>query len=135
MEGRYPVFLGGQQIGEAVVHREGLYLCFLCRCRFSGEMIYRLMAEVGEKKENLGIPVPEGEWFCLHSRIPAKRLGEGELTVRAMPKHGVMPGRFVPLSPQEPFAYLKELKNAYLEIRNGQSGIVLRDEEPGAERI
>lgn len=132
MEGKYPVLMGGQQIGEATVRREGLYLCFFCRCRLSGEMICRLVAEAGGKKENLGIPVPEGDSFLLQTRIPAKRLGEGELTVRAVPKHGAMPGKFVPLSPQEPFHYLKELKNAYLEIRNGQAGIVLREE---TERI
>ena len=98
-------------------------------------MICRLVAEVGEKKENLGIPVPEGDCFLLQTRVPAKRLGEGELTVRAVPKHGSVSGKFVPLSPQEPFHYLKELKNAYLEIRNGQAGMVLREETPGTERI
>ena len=135
MEGSYPVLMGGQQVGDAAVHRDGLYLCFSCRCRFSGEMICRLVAEVDGKKENLGIPVPEGDCFHLQTRVPAKRLGEGELTVRAVPKHSSVSGKFVPLSPQEPFRYLKELKNAYLEIRNGQAGIVLREETPGAERI
>ena len=128
MEGRYPIQMGGEQIGEAEVRREGLYLCFSCRCRFSGEMICRLVAEADGKRENLGIPVPENGWFCLHSRVPAKRLGNGELTVRAVPKRGNVAGKFVPLSPREPFSYLKELKNAYLEIRNGQVGVVLREE-------
>ena len=135
MDAEYPIILGGQQVGKAAVRREGLYLCFFCQCHLGGEMVWRLVAETKGKKENLGIPVPEGAYFVLRSRIPAKKLGEGPLTVRAVPQHGTLTEKFVPLSPQEPFAYLRELENAYLEIRNGKMGIVLREKESSAERI
>ena len=127
MEERYPIFLGGQTVGEARVRREGLYYCFSCRCKLSGTMICRLTAVCDGIAENLGIPVPDGEWFCLNTRIPAKRLGEGMMTIRAVPKHGRLEGKFVPLSPEEPFAYLSRLKNAFLEVRGGQVGVTIRD--------
>ena len=129
MDGSYPISLGGQTVGEAAVRREGLYLRFSCRCRFSGEMIYRLMAQCGSTAVNLGIPVPEGEWFRLDTRIAAKTLGSGALTVHAIPKHGQLRGKFVPLAPEEPFAYLARMKNAFLEIRNGQTGIVIAEDD------
>ena len=34
-------------------------------------------------------------------------------------------GKFVPVYPEEPFAYMSRLKGAFLEIRNGQMGINL----------
>ena len=129
MEKRYPILLGGQSVGEALVCRQGLYVCFRCRCRLSGETVYRLTVVCGGCTENLGIPVPAGEWFCLDTRIPAKRLGEGEPVIRAVPKRAEMYGEFVPLSPEEPFAYLNRLKNAFLEERGGRLGVVLRDAE------
>lgn len=129
MEGTYPILLGGQAVGQANVCREGLYLHFSCRCRFSGEMIYRLTASTDECTENLGIPVPSGGQFCLDTKIPAKRLGKGALKITALPKHGALAGKFVPLSPEEPFAYLNRLKDAFLEIRAGQVGVVIPERD------
>ncbi len=125
MEGEYPILLGGQPIGQAQVRREGLYLCFSCRCRFSGEVIYRLTVSDDENTVNLGIPVPSGGRFCLDTRIPAKRFRRGALKFTALPKHSELTGKFVPLSPEEPFAYLNRLQNAYLQVRSGQVGIVI----------
>lgn len=129
MEGRYPILLGGQAVGEAQVMRQGLYLCFQCRCHFSGETMYRLTVTGGESTESLGIPAPKGEWFCLNARIPAKRLQSGDLVIRAVPKREALQGRFVPLSPEEPFGYLRRLKTAYLAVRNGQVGVVIQEQE------
>lgn len=128
MEGVYEVLLGGQSIGKAQVERQGLYYRFSCRCRFSGEVIYKLEVTCGDRTESLGIPVPEGGAFVLNTRVPVKRLGEGAPRFRAVPRHGALRGQFVPLSPEEPFAYLSRLQNAFLEIRDGRPGIVLRDD-------
>ena len=129
MEGIYPILLGGQVIGQAQVHREGLYLCFSCRCRLSGEVIYRLTVSDDENTTNLGIPVPSGGKFCLDSKIPAKRFRKGQLKITASPKHSDLAGKFVPLSPEEPFAYLNRLQNAYLQVRSGQVGVVIPEIE------
>ena len=59
------------------------------------------------------------------TRIPIKRLGEGELQFRAVPRHMEMQGQFIPVTPEEPFAYLSRLENAFMEIRSGKAGIVL----------
>ncbi len=90
--------------------------------------MYRLTVRCGEKTENLGIPVPEGSWFVLRTRIPVKKLGEGEMQIRAEPKHTDLSGKFIPLSPEEPFRYLRRLQDAFLQVRDGQVGIVLTDQ-------
>jgi hypothetical protein len=127
MEGIYPIERAGNTIGQAEVTRQGLYYHFTCRCRLSGEVICRLAAVCGDKVENLGVPVPENGEFVLRKKIPASHLGEGKLHIRVLPKHSELTGRFVPLSPEEPFRYLSRLQNAYLERRNGQVGIVIQE--------
>lgn len=121
------ILLGGQPIGRATVERDGLYYRFDCRCSLSGEVMYRLTARCGEKTESLGIPVPQNGAFTLRTRIPAKRLGEGEIRLLAVPKHDALEGKFIPLSPEEPFRYLQRLQNAFLQTRDGKVGVVIRD--------
>ncbi len=119
----YEVLLGGQPIGKAKVERQGLYYSISCRCRLSGEVVYKVTVSCGENTENLGILVPESGAFVLTTRIPVKRLGEGELAFQAVPRHTELRGKFVPISPETPFAYISRLENAFLEIRQGQLGI------------
>lgn len=123
----YEITQGNQVIGQACVQRQGLYYQINCRCRLSGEVICRIVVTCGGKQENLGIPVPEKDAYTLHTRISVSRLGEGGMSFRAVPRHNALEGKFVPLSPEEPFQYLSRLKNARLESRNGVVGIVLEE--------
>ena len=117
--------LGGQSVGKARVWQEGLYCCFDCRCSFTGEVVYRLQLCCGEQRENLGIPVPQGSGFHLRTKIPVKRLCQGITQIRAVPKHAELGEMFIPLSPEEPFKYLKRLQDAFLQIREGKVGVVI----------
>ena len=125
MEENYSVFFGSQAVGKVQVTRQGLYYRFLCRCQLSGDVVCRLHVRCGEKEESLGVVVPMGEGFGLETRLPMKRLGTGEMTFSLVPKHDAPRERFVPIYPEEPFAYLSRLKDAYLEKREGQPGAVI----------
>lgn len=127
MDGKYDILLGGESIGQAVVERQGLYYRFACRCRLTGGVIYRITVACGDRRENLGVPVPEGDAFVLTARLPVSRLGNGEPTFRAVPRHGDLEGKFIPLSLEAPFAYLSRLETAFLETRGGQLGVVVKD--------
>ena len=129
MEMQYEIMLGDKAVGKAEVYREGLYYRIRCRCELSGETVCRVAVRCGDRTESLGILVPEGRKFGLQTRIPVKKIGEGPLSFAAVPKHGPVEGRFVPLSPEEPFRYISKLKDAYLERRNGTIGVVIK--EPG----
>jgi hypothetical protein len=123
----YDILLGGESIGTAQVQRQGLYYIFDCRCDLSGEVVYRITVRCGENTQSLGIPVPDGNRFRLRTKIPVKNLGEGELSFRMVPKHANTDEKFVPISPEEPFRYLKRLQNAFLQVRDGKVGVVIRN--------
>lgn len=126
----YAVTFGEQTIGKAQVTRQGLYYHVVCRCNLSGEVMYRLEVSCGEKRENLGILVPEETGFGLDTRFPVSRVGEGTLRFRLLPRHDVLEGRrFVPITPEEPFSYLERLKDSFLEIQEGKKGVYLPREE------
>ena len=72
-----------------------------------------------------------GDYFGLRTKLAVKRLGKGVFHFRVLPKHPRDGGVYVPICPEEPFAYLTRLQNAFLEVRNGQVGVVLTDQPHG----
>ena len=121
------LMLGGKPVGKVQVLRQGLYYAFHCRCRVSGETAVRLLARCGERREDLGVLVPMEGGFGLDTRRPVKHLGDGEIQFLLASKHDPPQTHFAPISPEEPFAYLQRLKDAYLETRNGQKGAAWRE--------
>ena len=133
MEGVYDIFRGGEKIGRAEVKRQGLYYQFHCCCNLTGAVVYRLTVQCGDKTENLGIPIPDADSYRLKTRIPVSHFKEGEPAFRAVPRHPENLGKWIPLSPEEPFGYLTRLENAVLEQRGNQVGILLKDESPALQ--
>ena len=127
MVGTYEICLGASPVGEAIVEKQGLYYRISCRCRVNGATMQRVMVASGEKKVDLGICVPMGDDFGLDKRVPCKQFGEGKPEFFLTPRPQHSGGKFVAVYPEEPFAYMSRLKGAYLEIRNGQQGIVIRE--------
>lgn len=119
----YGVYFGEKTVGKAQVTQQGLYYHVVCRCSLSGEVMYRLEVACGEKRENLGILVPGENGFGLDTRFPISRVGRGALSFRLVPRHDTLRDRmFVSITPEEPFAYLSRLKDAFLEIQEGKKG-------------
>lgn len=127
LDGNYPVNFGGQAVGKVQVRRDGLYYCFFCRCRLSGDVVFRLAVTCGKRQENLGILVPDGDGFSLETRLAAKKLGGEELSFQLIPNRVVHPERFIPIYPEEPFAYLARLKDGYFSYRDGQPGVCIKE--------
>lgn len=127
MDGIYEISMGGKPIGKAVVRRMGLYYHFSCRCDLTGEVVCKLAVTCGDAQENLGVFVPMDGCFGIEKKLPVKRLGEGIPQFRVLPKHERIEGKFVPIYPEEPFAYMAKLKDAFLATQNGQVGIVIRE--------
>ena len=105
------------------VTRQGLYYRFVCRCKLTGEVVCRLYISCGGQQENLGVVVPSGDGFGLDTRLPVKRFREGEPSFSLIPKHEMVSGQFVPIVPEEPFAYIERLKTSFLVRKYGQLGI------------
>lgn len=126
MENWFAVHCGNTAVGKVRVTQQGLYYCFSCRCRVAGDAVYRLTVCCADKRENLGILVPVGGGFGIDTKLPAKRLGAGEMTFFLTPKHDAVEGQIVPVYPEEPFAYISRLKDAYLIKRNGKQCIAVK---------
>ena len=126
MERNYPVFFGNEQAGKVSVQRQGLYYRFRCRCRITGSEVYRIRVRCGGKQENLGIPVPVEGGFGLDTQLPVKRLGEGDMEFFLVPKGQLSAAAIAPVYPEEPFAYIARLKDAYLVRQNGIIGIGIK---------
>jgi hypothetical protein len=129
MDGEYEILMGNMPVGTAQVVRQGLYYLFQCNCGISGDVMCRVVVNCNGHHENLGILMPMGGGFGLTAKLAVKRLGKGKFRFRVLPKHQKCEYRFVPVYPEEPFAYLTRLKNAFLEVRNGQVGVVITDPE------
>lgn len=125
MDGEYEIRMGKEVVGTATVEQQGLYYRFSCRCRISGSVICRVTVSCNGHHENLGVLIPMGDGFGLNTKVAVKKLGKGQFQFRAMPKHQKNEGKFIPIYPEEPFSYISRLQNAFLEVRNGQAGVVL----------
>ena len=124
MDGNYDILRGGEKIGKAQVKQEGLYYRFRCVCSLTGEVIYRLIVTCGEKTENLGILIPDGDSFRLEKRLPVSRFRTGELVIRAVPGNPDRAGFFAPVKPDEPFRYLAGLQSARMVRQEGEIGVL-----------
>ena len=151
MEMEYEVYLENHIAGKVQLTKQGLYYRVLCHCSLPQNVVYRLYGICGEMQENIGVLMPDGDGFLLDRKIPAKRLtgctkfllsdgSEPEKEVTAEPESepeaeitddtGSDTGTFVPIHPEEPFAYLHKLESAFYEEQNGQIGARIQ-ENPG----
>lgn len=125
----YPLLLGNNPVGKVQMERRGLYYSFFCRCQLSGKVMYRLVAVCGEKRENLGTLIPREGGFGLETRVPVSHLGTGKPEFLLEPKHDLTSGKkFVPIHPEEPFAYIQRLKDSFLAVRDGQKGAMIPED-------
>ena len=126
------MLLGQKAVGKVQVQKCGLYYRIICRCRVTGDTVCRLCLQCGDRHLPVGVVVPEGDGFGLDTKIPAKRIGEGNLHFSLIPKQDRITGTFVPIRAEEPFAYLHKLKDAVLSYEKGQAGIYFV-QKPGTE--
>ena len=125
MVGCYPVTCGCDTVGKLTIEKSGLYYRFICRCRPGSDTVYRLVAQYETSRIPVGVLVPDGLGICLDKKLPAKHFPEERAAFCLVPQHPEFQGLFVPLSPEEPFAYLSRLKDAFLTQQNGVTGIYI----------
>lgn len=125
MDGTYDVLFGGEPVGKVFVDRQGLYYRFRCRCGLTGDAMYRLRACWGEQRRDLGILVPMEGDFGLQTRQPVKLFPEEPPRFLVVPRHGPVRENMTAVFPEEPYAYIRRLKEAYLARQREQMGAAL----------
>ena len=127
MKGHYEVKLGPKKVGKVQVVREGLYYRFICHCSLTGDVVSKLVVRCGDKCENIGVLIPYEDNFSLDKKHPIKKFGNGIPEFYLAPRHDSIRGKFIPIYPEEPFAYIARLKEAFLVYHNGQAGAMLKE--------
>lgn len=126
MEGIYDIYCGEKVVGSAKVRREGLYYRFDCECQAERKEICKLYATCAQKQILLGTPIPEGQVFRLRTKLPVKLFSGVTPEFRLLRKLEETLEIFVPVRENEPFLHLKDLKNAVMQVRGGECGIVIK---------
>ena len=125
MVGTYEIRRGNDVVGTATVEKQGLYYRFCCRCKITGEGMRRIVITCGKQREDLGVCVPIDGDFGMDKKIPCKHFGAEKPEFLLLPKYPDAQGKFVPVYPDEPFAYMSRLKDAFLEVREGLPGVLI----------
>lgn len=123
----YPIYYGNQEVGEVQAKITGLYYHFLCRCIPPDSALYRIYLLDGTKEENLGICVPDGQYFSLSKKVPMKSINGGQWTfhLRSRASNDKLK---VSVAEDQPFPMLSKLENARLCYENGDPFIVFKVE-------
>jgi len=114
MTGVYPIFAGSEEIGTAIITRDGLYYSIDCRCSLSGDILYKVLISGDGWNEDLGICVPMDGVFGIHTKISAKRLTGKRICFLAVPRHGAFTHDVFAVTEGSPFGYISKLENAFL---------------------
>ena len=129
MEGTYEICMSGKRLGTVRVQRVGLYVSFSCRCELSGEGMYEVMLRCGGRVICLGLLAPTDGRFGLEKRLSASSLGQEEPEFFLQSRYAPQTDRFVPIRPEEPFAFLALLADARMAVREGEVGLLLPAEK------
>ncbi len=116
-----PVYLDHEQVGEVTVTRQGLYYRFACRVQLPSDSHSRLYAYGEGDSRDLGLLVPNGNYYELQTRVPVKYFGPGEYRFCLdQPKAQ----EFIRVSSNEPFSAVDRLEWGKFAICGGKRGIV-----------
>ena len=133
MQQEYCVLSGDEIIGKVFVQRQGLYYHFRCRCSITGAVKYKLIVNCGENTVDLGLCIPHSDGFGMDTKLPIKRVGDGELTFRLMPKHNKLVGEFLSVASEEPFGHIQKLQQAHLALQGGLVGVIVNEDQNSSD--
>ncbi len=123
----YEITLDNQTVGWAKVTVQGLYYKMECCCNLDKHQLGRVIVTCNGNEVDLGLCVPMGKQFGVNTRIPIKRLGNGEMCFEIRQNTTAKTQCFIPIVENERFLYLQYLNKAFLCCRNGQLGIILEN--------
>lgn len=121
------VWLNGEVAGSVCITKEGLYTRFLCQCRLPDNHIYRLSLSCNGQKTDLGICVPQGEYYTVNKIVKSRQIGDGEMCFQIIPTTEKTKDSFIPLLPNQPFDYISKIENMILCVDNDGYGVLIED--------
>ncbi len=122
------VLMDGQTVGTAFITRKGLYLHIRCCCNFPDKKIRRIRMCIENEVFDLGVCIPEKNLFVINKAIPLKRIGAGEISFHVF---NIKDSQFFSLTELDQFNAICKLQNACLSVKNGEAGIMIKDQSQG----
>lgn len=121
----FPILFDDRTIGEAQVQKSVLYYKFFCKCIPPDSKAYRVILIYGETEINLGICVPNNEYFILNKQVPVKYIEEGEWSfmLRSVANANDIQ---VAVHENEPFPLLDQLELAKLVNTDGKIFVYIK---------
>ncbi len=121
----FDIFREDISVGNAFVETVGLYTMFTCRCNFQDKGIYRIIAQYGSVKIDLGICIPQEDGYATFAKIPTKNISND------VPQFYAIEGSqsnmiFIPVKTHETFDYITNLPEARFYNREGECGLLIR---------
>lgn len=128
---RYDIYFENKAVGIACVESTGLYTLFRCRCKFRKEGSYRITAEYGMLRIDLGLCFPEENMFVTNARVATKKLNTETPRFFAYDvKRNDM--KFIPVDPQTNFTYIGKLAEAKFHVNENIRGILIDNDHHGS---
>ncbi len=121
------VWLDGEIAGSVCVTKEGLYTRFFCRCKLPDGQIYRLFVFCDGRGTDLGICVPQGEYYVVNKMVPSRQTGDGEMCFQVLSAADKPKDKVIPVLCNEPFLLISQLERMRLCVDNGRYGILVED--------
>ena len=118
----YQIVWKGKPVGDAEVHKEGMFYRVVCKCSLPKDGTFRVIVTDGKNMCDLGICVPNGNGPVCMAHIPCRKLcgNNFSFSLRDANKTSGLP-----IASNRPFVHLDKLNAARLQFTNGQSEIVI----------
>ncbi len=118
----YPIIGANKSVGTAEVSAEGLYYRIDCYCTQEAIPPQRILVQSDTASVDLGICVSMAGEFVIHTRIAAKKLGQGALSFRLY-SPSTDKATFYNLDSDAPFPYITALKKVRFAVQGGKAGL------------
>lgn len=119
MDTSYPIYMGNEIVGEAVLTHSGLYWQVDCHCQFQGTTIEKIVVICKDGPINIGVCKPTGNGMHCHTKISKRQLA----TLEKFQILGTPQGQ--KLTEGEKLPSLKGIGQSHIEIRDGGLWLVI----------
>ena len=123
MSKEYGLYYHENQVGFVRLSKCGRFYSLTCRFQLQQQGAFRLFADSGKGRTDLGQCVQYGQALGAERYLPVNVIGEGELNFYILPAGS--DGAFIPIDCERPFHQLDKLSNARFAVRSGRKGILL----------
>ena len=124
MEKQYPIYYGGEKVGEARLEQKGMFWHVKCRCMLETADTVRIIAKSKQHKLDLGLYPRDTRGSQVERWLSAKTLSSAEVVFYLERQKQEY---FVPVTETAPFPALEKLSKARFASDADEPGLWIGD--------